>query len=84
MVAERLPDLILLDVEMPMLDGPGMAEAVAIQRAGLARIPIVVVSAACNIREIATCVGAAHYLKKPFSACQVVEIVDLALDSRRR
>jgi CheY-like chemotaxis protein len=46
MVAEQPPDLILLDVEMPILDGPRMAEALAMQRAGLPRMPIVIVSAA--------------------------------------
>ena len=84
MVAERLPDLILLDVEMPILDGPGMAEALALQRSDLPRIPIVIVSAARNIHKIAGWVGTAHYLKKPFSAEKMIEVVDLALDSRWR
>ena len=84
MVAERLPDLILLDVEMPILDGPGMAEALALKRTDLPRIPIVIVSAARNIHKIAGWVGTPHYLKKPFSADQMIEVVDLALDSRRR
>ena len=37
---------ILLDLEMPILDGPGMAEALALQRVGQPRIPIVLVSGA--------------------------------------
>ncbi len=84
MVAEGLPDLILLDVEMPILDGPGMVEALMIQRTGQAPIPIVLVSAARNIEKIAGWVGTAQYLKKPFSVEKMIEIVDLALDSRRR
>ena len=82
MVAERLPDLILLDVEMPILDGPEIAEALALQRVG--QPPILIVSAARNIHKIAGWVGTPHYLKKPFSADQMIEVVDLALDSRRR
>ncbi len=84
MVAERLPDLILLDVEMPILDGPGMAEALAIQRVGQPRIPIVLVSGARNLQKIAAWVGTAHYLRKPVSVDQMLAIVNRALDWRGR
>ena len=83
-VAEELPDLILLDIEMPILDGPGMAEALAIQRVGQPQIPIVLVSAGRQIRQIAGLVGTPHYLKKPFSTGQMIEIVSEALGARRR
>ena len=79
MVAERHPDLILLDIEMPILDGPGMVEALVLQRGGQPPIPIVLVSAAHNIRKIAGWVGTPHYLKKPFSVDQMIEVVNLAL-----
>ena len=84
MVAERLPDLILLDVEMPILDGPGMAEALAIQRVGQPRIPMVLVSGARNLQKIAAWVGTAHYLRKPVSVDQILAIVNRALDGRGR
>ena len=84
LAATLRPDALLLDVEMPILDGPGMVEALMIQRTGQAPIPIVLVSAARNIEKIAGWVGTAQYLKKPFSVEKMIEIVDLALDSRRR
>jgi DNA-binding NtrC family response regulator len=79
MIADRVPDLILLDVEMPILDGPGMVKALALQHDPPLRIPIVLVSAAGNIREIAARIGTAHYVKKPFSLRRLIEIVNHAL-----
>jgi DNA-binding response OmpR family regulator len=84
MIADRVPDLILLDVEMPILDGPGMVKALAGQHDGQPRIPIVVVSAAGNIRDIAGRIGTPHYVKKPFSLGRLLELVTLALALRRR
>jgi two-component system, OmpR family, response regulator PrrA len=74
-VADEAPDLILLDVEMPVLDGPGMARALAAQRAGQHPIPIVLVSAARDVRTIAGSVGALQFLKKPFSRHDLIEVL---------
>jgi DNA-binding NtrC family response regulator len=79
MISEDVPDLILLDLEMPILDGPGMARALAAQRDGMPRIPIVVASAGGHIREIAARMGSAHYLKKPFTLDRLLEVVKEAL-----
>lgn len=82
-VAMAVPDLILLDVEMPILDGPGMAAALAAQRAGRREIPIILVSAAAALRSIAERVGTPHYLKKPFSVEAVAELIARALGSQQ-
>ena len=82
-VAENVPDLILLDLEMPMLDGPGMALALATERSGRPPIPIVVVSASPQIRQVAERIGSRHFVKKPFSLDLLVEVVDQALASSR-
>jgi DNA-binding response OmpR family regulator len=82
LVADESPDLILLDVEMPVLDGPGMAKALAIQRAGERPIPIILISAARDLRSIAGAVGTLHYLKKPFSLNGLLQIVSNVLDAR--
>src|SRR5262249_3295299 len=44
LVAERSPDLVLLDVEMPVLDGPDMAYQLFLRNCGAEKIPIVLVS----------------------------------------
>jgi CheY-like chemotaxis protein len=83
-VATAIPDLILLDDEMPILDGRGMALALAIQRRGHPEIPIIVISGSPHIESIAQRVGTPHFLRKPFSIAAVLEAVDRALESIRR
>jgi CheY-like chemotaxis protein len=78
------PDIILLDVEMPILDGPGMAEALAIQRAGQPSIPIVLISASSRLQKIAEWVGTPFFLRKPFGTGQIIDLVNEALGARRR
>lgn len=82
-IAEDVPELILLDVEMPILDGPGMARALATQRDGHPPIPIIVVSASADIRQLAERMGTRHFVKKPFSMNLLIEVVEQALDSSR-
>ena len=81
-IGEAAPDLILLDVEMPVLDGPGMAKALAIQRAAERPIPIVLISAARDIKTAARLVGTPHYLEKPFSFDELLALIDRVLYSR--
>ena len=54
---ERLPDMALLDVEMPLLDGPGMAHQMFIHDMGMELVPVVLLSGAVNLREVAAAVG---------------------------
>ena len=70
------PNLILLDLMMPILDGWGF-RAQQQQDPGLASIPVVVVSADGSVRQKAASLGAAGYLMKP------VEVEDL-LDTVQR
>ncbi len=60
------PDLIVLDVEMPLLDGPGMALQLLIQDGGLENIPIVLVSGAAGLNAVARRVGTPYAVSKPF------------------
>jgi CheY-like chemotaxis protein len=80
-VASDPPDIILLDVEMPILDGPEMAEALAVRRAGKPPIPIVLISASRHLERIAGVVGTPFYLKKPFGIRQAISLVNEALDA---
>lgn len=60
------PDLILLDLMMPVLDGHGVLEALAANSAW-SRIPTVVVSGMDDMESLASCLekGATDYLVKP-------------------
>lgn len=59
-----LPDMILLDMMMPEMDGPAF-RAEQLKQPALARIPVVVFTAYGVPRETAERLGAHGYLKKP-------------------
>src|SRR5918994_6646097 len=77
-LAEELrPDLIILDVKMPVLDGIAAAERIA-----GARIAPVVILTAFSQRELverARDAGAMAYLVKPFSKSDLVPAIEMAV-----
>ncbi len=77
-LAEELrPDLVILDVKMPILDGIAAAEAIAGQR-----IAPVVMLTAFSQRELverAREAGAMSYLVKPFSQSDLVPAIEMAV-----
>jgi two-component system, response regulator PdtaR len=76
--AEELrPDLVILDVKMPVLDGIAAAERIA-----EARIAPVVILTAFSQRELverARDAGAMAYLVKPFSKSDLVPAIEMAM-----
>ncbi|HVH42197.1 MAG TPA: response regulator [Labilithrix sp.] len=79
---EHLPDLILLDIEMPILDGPGMAYAAMARDAGRELIPIILSSGYAQIDTIADGVGTEYRITKPCSLDALTRLVDRALIER--
>jgi DNA-binding response OmpR family regulator len=82
LVAERSPELALLDVEMPVLTGPGMAHRMFVHNTGLEQIPIILLSGVGNLREVAAQVGTPYFLSKPYSMTQLLALVRRALLER--
>lgn len=83
MLREELPDVILLDVEMPQLDGPGMAYRAFLHNAGMERVPIVLLSGVADLDDVARRVGTPYFLPKPFAVERFRETLDRALSERR-
>jgi response regulator NasT len=74
--AELRPDLVILDIQMPVLDGLSAAEQIA-----GARIAPVIVLTAFSQRELverARDAGAMAYLVKPFSKNDLVPAIEVA------
>jgi response regulator NasT len=74
---EQRPDLVILDVKMPVLDGISAAERIA-----AARIAPVVILTAFSQRELverARDAGAMAYLVKPFTKNDLMPAVEMAL-----
>jgi DNA-binding response OmpR family regulator len=82
LVAERHPDLVLLDVEMPFLTGPQMSSEMLVHDLGEEEIPIVLLSAVINLYKVAARVGTPYFLPKPFTVDALSRLVAKALVER--
>jgi response regulator NasT len=77
-LAEQLrPDLVILDVKMPVLDGIAAAEQIASQR--IAPVVILTAFSQRDLVERARDAGAMAYLVKPFTKEQLVPAIELAV-----
>ena len=75
---EFKPEVILLDLRMPLLDGEGFLRGMSGLPAG-ARVPVVLISAKEDLAAVASRAGAAGYLSKPFEAPQLLSLLDKVL-----
>ncbi|MET8520018.1 response regulator [Nocardioides sp. NPDC004968] len=77
LATEHRPDLVILDVKMPVLDGIAAAEAIARDRIA----PVVMLTAFSqrDLVERARDAGAMAYLVKPFNITDLVPAIELAV-----
>jgi two-component system, response regulator PdtaR len=77
-LAEELrPDLVIVDVKMPVLDGIAAAERVASQR--IAPVVILTAFSQRELVERARDAGAMAYLVKPFTLSDLVPAIEMAV-----
>ena len=77
-LAEGLrPDLVILDVKMPVLDGIAAAERIASQR--IAPVVILTAFSQRDLVERARDAGAMAYLVKPFNKSDLVPAIEMAV-----
>ena len=74
---QQRPDLVILDVKMPVLDGIAAAERIA--RARIAPVVILTAFSQRELVERARDAGAMAYLVKPFSRSDLVPAIEVAL-----
>ena len=74
---ELLPDLVIMDVKMPRMDGIAAAESIAEERIA----PIVMLTAFSqrDLVERARDAGAMAYVVKPFDASDVIPAIEIAM-----
>jgi len=80
---ERVPDLLLLDIEMPRMDGYQVAEHVRADTR-LRHIPIILITsrAGQKHRERGKQAGANAYLSKPYKESELIDEVKQLLYKR--
>lgn len=73
------PDLLLLDIMMPM--GMGFSVAERLKAVGLGHIPIIFITASkrTGLRRTAAKLGAAGFFEKPYDADELVSAIELIL-----
>jgi AmiR/NasT family two-component response regulator len=77
LAAELRPDLILLDVKMPILDGISAAERIAADH--IAPVLILTAFSQRELVERAREAGAMAYLVKPFTKADLVPAIEMAV-----
>ncbi len=82
---DHLPDVILLDIEMPRMDGYELASQVRAD-ARLADIPIVMITSRVGEKHRARAIelGVNDYLGKPYQENQLLDAIEPLVEARRR
>lgn len=81
MTMTHTPDLILLDIMMPV--GMGFSVAERLRDLGLGEIPIIFITASkrTGLRKTAQQLGAAGFFEKPYDADELLAAIRLILNS---
>jgi CheY-like chemotaxis protein len=77
-----LPDALLLDVDMPVLGGPGMAHKMMLHDAGEERVPIILSSGKKELATLAAKMGTPYLIAKPVGVEALLAVLGRALRDR--
>lgn len=69
------PDLILLDYQLPGENGADITKKLK-RKSGTKKIPVIIISANYNIKELAAKAGADDFLPKPFDIYDLLNTVE--------
>lgn len=81
MAATHLPDLILMDITMPEMDGLEVLKRLK-EDTATATIPVILLTAKVEVENIygGYKIGADYYITKPFSTTQLMNGISLFLE----
>src|SRR4051812_16241545 len=63
---EEFPQLVISDLEMPVLDGRAMIYRMFVENLGRENVPVILMSASPNLHQVARAAGTPYVLAKPF------------------
>ena len=73
-IGEAPPDLIVLDIKMPKMDGWSFVRE--LKKRGLKQIPIIMLTAYHKMQDLFAIEGINDYIVKPFKAEELLERID--------
>ena len=77
LAAELKPDLVIMDIKMPVLDGISAAEQISARR--LAPVVILTAFSQRELVQRASSAGAMAYLVKPFTRAELIPAMEIAV-----
>jgi response regulator NasT len=77
LAADLKPDLVIMDIKMPVLDGISAAEQITARR--LAPVVILTAFSQRDLVQRASSAGAMAYLVKPFTKAELVPAIEIAV-----
>lgn len=72
------PDVAILDIEMPVLSGPGMVLRLFAEDCGIEEIPVILMSGHVDLDDIARRLGTPYKIAKPFEVKELLSLVKQA------
>jgi DNA-binding NtrC family response regulator len=78
LIDERFPQVVVSDVDMPVLDGPAMVYRLFVENLGRENIPLILVSGRSDLPQIADAVGTPYFVEKPFDLGDLVSTIHRA------
>jgi DNA-binding response OmpR family regulator len=82
LLRDHLPDMVFLDIDMPIATGPDVAWRMCVENLGKERIPILFVSANPDLKRIAAAVGTRYFVGKPFDLRHLSALIDQIMAER--
>jgi CheY-like chemotaxis protein len=81
---QEVPDLVLMDVSMPGVDGFEATRRIRALRGAAARVPIVAMTAHAFASDVEACraAGMDHHLAKPIRAAELDAVLARLVDAR--
>jgi CheY-like chemotaxis protein len=79
LLRERIPDVLILDVQMPTLDGVAMMRRAAAEGLGTGHLVVILMSGRADLAALARQAGTPHILTKPCRIANVLAAVSRAL-----
>jgi len=78
------PDLILLDTDMPVMNGHEMLERLR-KHPQLKNLPVIMATALCEVQDISTAssYGISDYIAKPFDFTDLTEKIEGVLENKK-